>query len=168
MKIIVNDANNLIDLVELKILPEFFALEFEFHTTQIILYELVDQRDVFEPFIRDKKLIIDLLAENDLDQISKMRISKPSLSIQDYSAFILTQKMNALLITSDNKLRRFAESRKVEVHGHLWVFDNLIDQGIISAKFATQKLTELCEFINPKLGLPKSECQGRITRWSRL
>lgn len=38
MKIIVNDANILIDLVDLKILPYFFQLEFEFHTTAIMVF----------------------------------------------------------------------------------------------------------------------------------
>lgn len=42
MTIIVNDANILIDLVELKILPYFFKLEFEFQTTELILDKLIE------------------------------------------------------------------------------------------------------------------------------
>ena len=48
MIIIVNDANILIDLVELKILHLFFQLEFEFHTTNLILEELfVEQKKLY-------------------------------------------------------------------------------------------------------------------------
>jgi hypothetical protein len=43
MRIIVNDANILIDLVELQLLPQFFALEFEFYTTTLILEELLEE-----------------------------------------------------------------------------------------------------------------------------
>jgi len=42
--IIVNDANILIDLVELKILPYFFKLEFEFRTTELIMDELLEEQ----------------------------------------------------------------------------------------------------------------------------
>ena len=39
MRIVVNDANILIDLVELELLPHFFDLEFEFQTTDLIIDE---------------------------------------------------------------------------------------------------------------------------------
>lgn len=61
MKIIVNDANILIDLVDLRILPYFFQLEFEFHTTALILDELFDeQREELIPYIETGKLILHL------------------------------------------------------------------------------------------------------------
>jgi hypothetical protein len=50
--IIVNDANILIDLVELKILPYFFKLEFDFRTTELILDELLEeQQKALLPYI---------------------------------------------------------------------------------------------------------------------
>ena len=155
MKIIVNDANILIDLVDLKILPHFFQLEYDFHTTEMILDELFpEQKEALVPYIETGNLIIDEITEDDLVAIINIRISKPNLSEQDCSAFYQAQKENAALITSDNTLRKFAQSNNLEVHGHFWVFDNLVDNGLLTGSRAIEKLNELCNVVNPKLGLP--------------
>ena len=167
MKIIVNDANILIDLVELKILPYFFSLEFKFHTTNLILFELFDeQNQELIPYIEIGSLIIDEVSDEDLMEIIKIRSLKPSLSEQDCSAIYQAQKDKASLITSDNTLRKFAKQRNIEVHGHLWVFDCLVDRELLSGVQAIQKLDELITVINPKLGLPEHECQKRFIKWS--
>ncbi len=168
MKVIVNDANILIDLVDLKLLPHFFQIECEFHTTELILEELLDeQQEALLPYIETGKLIVDLISEEDLGEIYTIRMTKPALSEQDCSAFFQARKDNAALITSDNTLRKFAKNQNLEVHGHLWVFDSLVDNQIIGGQRATQKLIELCEEVNPKLGLPENECQMRIKRWAK-
>ena len=56
MKVIVNDANILIDLVELELLPHFFDLEFEFLTTELVLNELFEeQHSALLPYIDKEK-----------------------------------------------------------------------------------------------------------------
>lgn len=168
MKLIVNDANILIDLVDLKLLPHFFQIECEFHTTELILAELLDeQQEALLPYIETGKLIVDIISEEDLAEIYTIRITKPALSEQDCSAFYQARKDEAALITSDNTLRKFAKKQDIEVHGHLWVFDKLVDNNIIGGKRASEKLTELCEVVNPKLGLPENECQRRYRKWGK-
>lgn len=168
MRVIVNDANILIDLVDLKILPHFFQLEYDFHTTEMILNELFpEQKEALEPYIETGRLIIDDISEDDLIAIVNIRISKPNLSEQDCSAFYQAQKVNAALITSDNTLRKYAQANNVEVHGHFWVFDNLVDSGLLTGNRAIEKLDELCNEVNPKLGLPVIECQKRIKKWGK-
>jgi predicted nucleic acid-binding protein len=133
VKIIVNDANILIDLVDLKILPYFFQLEFEFHTTAIILDELFEeQKEALFPYIETGSLIIDDISDEDLIEILMIRATKPNLSEQDCSAFYQAKKDKAALITSDNTLRKFAQANNLEVHGHLWVFDNLVNNEILT------------------------------------
>lgn len=168
MRIIVNDANILIDLVDLKILPWFFQLEFEFHTTAIILDELFEeQKEALFPYIETGSLIVDDITDDDLIEILMIRATKPNLSEQDCSAFYQAQKHTAALIPSDNTLRKFAQTNNIEVHGHLWVFDNLVNNEILTGITAIKKLEELCNVVNPKLGLPKNECQKRIKLWSK-
>ena len=167
MKIIVNDANILIDLVELKILPGFFQLEYDFHTTEMILDELLsEQKEELQTYIDTGRLVVDALSEDDFTEIFNIRSTKTSLSEQDCSAFYQALKKNAALITSDNTLRKFAKANNIEVHGHFWVFDNLVDYGFLSAQSAIDKLNEICTLVNPKLGLPANECQKRIKIWS--
>lgn len=169
MKVIVNDANILIDLVELKLLPHFFALQFEFLTTELVLAELFEEQyQSLLPYIDNGKLIVHEMTGHDLTEILRIRASKPGLSEQDCSAFYQARKNVATLITSDNTLRAFAKEHKLEVHGHLWVFDCMVAADTITTKRACQKLSELCEIINPKLGLPKTEYAKRIKLWSNF
>lgn len=169
MKAIVNDANILIDLVELRLLPHFFQIKCEFHTTELILEELLEeQKEELLPYIETGKLIVDIISGEDLTEIYRIHMAKPTLSEQDCSAYYQARKDEAALITSDNTLRKFAKAQNLEVHGHLWVFDNLVDNKIIGGQRAIEKLRELCEIINPKLGLPKNECLSRFEKWTRI
>ena len=168
MKIIVNDANILIDLVELNLLDAFFKLNYEFRTTELILDELItEQQDALRPYIEKEKLIVDNITEKDWDEILTIMASKPTLSEQDCSAFCHAKKNSAALITSDNTLRKFAKANNLQIYGHLWVFDILVQKELISHNTAIEKLNKLRYFINPKLGLPKNECQKRINLWNK-
>ena len=169
MKVIVNDANILIDLVDLNILPHFFNLEFEFYTTNLILNELFEsQQERLRPYIDKGSLTLDELSDMDLSEINMIQKANPMLSDKDCSAYYQAKKYNAILITSDHALRKFCVKNGLEVHGHLWVFDRMVEGETIPGGIASEKLTELCEIVNPKLGLPKAECLKRIRSWEKL
>ncbi len=92
MKIVVNDANVLIDLVDLNILPFFFLLKFEFHTTDLIFAELFSsQQEALVPYIESGYLIIETISESDLFAIININKFKPNLSEQDCSALGLPE-----------------------------------------------------------------------------
>ncbi|MDR9443251.1 MAG: hypothetical protein RI842_11085 [Schleiferiaceae bacterium] len=166
MRVVVNDANVLIDLAELRLLPHFFALEMEFHTTSIILEELYEEQvEALTPFIENGSLLLHEVTEEELEEILAIRIQKPSLSEQDCSALYIARAITATLLTSDNTLRKFAKTQAVDVHGHFWILDRMVEAQTISPITASEKLTELCETVNPKLGLPKWECDKRHRMW---
>lgn len=169
MIVVVNDANILIDLIKLQLVDAFFNINWQFHSTNLIieneLYE--EQKLQLQPYIDNGKLIIQELDANDIIAIMGIQIKKPQLSDKDCSALHCAQKLNGALVTSDNTLRKFAQVQNVEVHGHLWIFDALITQQCITPKIAVTKLTELFT-INPKLNLPKKECEVRIEIWNTL
>lgn len=119
-----------------------------------------EQKEQLQPYINNGKLIIQELDVEDMISIINIQVQKPQLSDKDCSALHCAQKLNASLITSDNTLRKFAKTQKVEVHGHLWVFDALLDHNCITPQIAISKLDEL-NTINAKLNLPKKECELR-------
>lgn len=169
MKIIVNDANILIDLIKLGLLPHFFGLEFQFHVTDMVRGELINsQAEALAPYIGNGTLLEHKVTSEDLGTITNLTNQFPQLSSKDCSALHHATKLNALLITSDKQLRITAQSLSLEVHGHLWVFDCMVKANTITGTSACEKLLELCETINPKLGLPKSECAKRIKRWENI
>ncbi|WP_341199272.1 hypothetical protein [Croceibacter atlanticus] len=167
MKLVVNDANILIDLVELQLLPHFFALEFEFLTTTLILEELFEeQQDELKQYIDEGILVCEEMTAQDIEAIKQIEQNKPKLSQQDCSAYYQAQTKNGTLITSDNTLRKFAQSTQIDVHGHLWVLDQMVAQQTLSPFTASQKLSELCEVINTQLRLPQAECNSRHSAWN--
>lgn len=166
MKIIVNDANIIIDLIKLDILSLFFELDFHFYTTDLIFGELHDYQKIeLEKYEKSNKLKVLTLAEDELLTLMSLVSEKPQLSPQDCSALFCAQKMQGELITSDNNLRKFATSKKIIVHGHLWVLDMLFESKLIDGKTAIEVLELLTKRINPKLGLPVSECEKRRANW---
>jgi predicted nucleic acid-binding protein len=166
MILVVNDANILIDIIKLNLLPQFFGLELKFYTTSFVLYELHDdQQQALEEFINNEVLIIEELDQEDIEMLFTLQEERPQLSEQDCSAICCAQKLNATLLTSDKNLRQFAVAKKVAVHGHLWVLDTLVKEKQITGHEAIGALQRLREEINPKLGLTINLCQPFLDSW---
>lgn len=169
MIIVVNDANVLIDLVKLQLLPYFFSLPLEFYTTDLILDELHDwQVEELQVYIHNGTLTVIQLTDIELIDISILQAEKRQLSEQDCSAIVCARKVSGDLLTSDNNLRKFATKKSLTVYGHLWVFDRMVETAVIAPQVAIDKLTELREVINPRLHLPKIECETRLELWRLL
>lgn len=85
-----------------------------------------------------------------------------NLSIPDCSVCYFARKHNEPMLTGDRRLRRYAEEQSIEVHGILFIFDELVKHDIISTSMAADRLEELFA-INARL--PKAEIRERINRW---
>lgn len=166
MRIVVNDANIMIDLAELGLVEEFFRLPFEFHVTSPVFNEIdLQQRIKFDLHVSRGALRIHHPSQTQLIEINNIIKKYKSLSPEDGSAFIHAQEMTGILVSGDKRLRKCAESMGVEYHGHLWVLDELFENEILSGKVAIEKLNKLLEY-NKRLGLPHSECIARKQIWS--
>jgi hypothetical protein len=106
------------------------------------------------------------MSVTDLEAIKTIEKSKPKLSQQDCSAYHQAVIKQGTLVTSDNVLRKYAMATNLDVHGHLWVFDQMVAQNTLTPITASQKLTELCDTINTQLKLPKAECDHRHMAWN--
>jgi len=167
MRIIVNDANILIDLVKLDILLHFFQLPFSFHTTDIIFDELDDeQQQILLPYIESEQLIVEGFNGEELVVIATLKEEKNQLSIEDCSAVFCAQKLEADLITSDKNLRNFAKTKAVTIRGHLWVLDMLFSHSIMTGIEVAALLHRLQTEINPRLGLPVAACEELKLKWN--
>ena len=165
MKIIVNDTNILIDLMNISLLDVFLELDFEFHTNDLIINEITDieQKAIINKVISENKLIVNETKAEDYPRIISLLIN--NLSIEDCSIWYYAQQIEGVLLTGDARLRKEVEKTKVEVRGVLFVFDKLIEENKITKNNAINKLTELLN-INPRL--PKKEIKKRIELWSSL
>lgn len=167
MIVVVNDANILIDLVKLDLLPHFFGLQLAVHTTNLVLEELSSSQQLaLQKYIDDGQLAVHACNDQELLQIGFIGMNRPALSTQDCSALWLAQNLSALLITSDNKLRSTAKAENLDVHGHFWVFDRMYEAGLLTGSQAAEKLNELCSIVNTKLELPRKEIEKRNGLWN--
>ena len=163
MIFLVNDANILIDLLKIDLLDSFFKLEYDFHVTDMVFAEIQEENATDISFFLDNGLLTRQgFSFEELLQIQLLEVENSALSIADCSCLYLSRKVTATLLTGDAALRRIAEQNDIHVHGILWVFDEMVDGGIISKQEARDKLFELME-LNPRL--PAKECQKRIKAW---
>lgn len=167
MNVVVTDANVLIDLCELGMLNAFFALPYDMHVVESVWEELAeDQQLMYKPFISNGNFSVIAQTEIDLFEVDKIKQAKNQLSIPDCSSLVYAKVINGILLTGDKNLRTTAKAKEVEVRGHLWVFDEMVRTKVLSSKNAIDKLNELRTTVNPKLGLPQSDCDLKIKAWS--
>lgn len=165
MKIVINDANILIDLVKLELIDAFSKLDFDLHTTDFVLDELNDEQKT--PIVNlnnGKKLtVIETTETIDFQGITTILEKSTGLSFEDCSVWYYSKKMSGILLTGDGKLRKQASKDKIEVRGIIYLFDVLLNQKLISFQEAIEKIKQLMLLNNR---LPKKEIDKRIELWN--
>lgn len=165
MKILVNDTNIFIDLHSVGLLEEMCRLPYEIHTVDFVVAEIADadQRRIFDELVAQGGIFIDGFTADEVIEIVEEHSSvSGNLSIPDCSVCYFARKHNVPMLTGDRRLRRYAEEQSIEVHGILFIFDELVRHDIISTSMAADRLEELFA-INARL--PKAEIRDRINRW---
>lgn len=119
--------------------------------------------------IKEGKFFKHLISDDEQTVIQTASYPK-GLSLTDKTVLFLAQKVNAMVLSSDNLIRKTAEKSCIERHGLIWIFDQLVIQSCLSESDAKEKLQELKSLNlmyhnNPKLTI---EIEKRIKRWSWL
>lgn len=142
-RIAVTDACIFIDLLELDIMSSFFRLNLEVHTTVEVMDELFsEQREILMAYQTVDKLTVHNLTSEDLSAIQSTTFPK-ALSQQDKSVIYLASQLQAMILSSDNVVRKFAQKSAIETHGMFWIFDQLVDQKLLTKNIAIHKLHDL-------------------------
>ncbi len=162
-KIVISDTNIFLDLIAINILDKFFLLPCDICTTDFVINEIEQpkQNAVVSKHIDTKNLSVVSFDFDELAEIEEMYNSS-SISITDCSVWYYAKKTGGRLLTGDGRLRKVAESDKIKVSGILYIFDNLVEYGILDKTSATTLLQQLIA-INSRL--PKQECESRIEAW---
>ncbi len=161
MKIAITDANIFIDLYELGRLDWLILLDLEVYTTDIVLNELSTVQ------AEAARQVIAVISSLSLDVISQLNLLELPRGLSDADQSVIWQTRQLpdipfLILTGDNLMRKWCTKNKMEVHGILWILDNLIAQKHLSKREALVSLSRLME-INQ--WLPILECERRITAW---
>ncbi|WP_281687308.1 PIN domain-containing protein [Pseudomonas citronellolis] len=133
MRLLISDANILIDLEEGQLLEELFHLPYQFSVPDILFAEELEAQHAH---LLDRGLRLSEL--NSASMVYAMaltaRVSGPSRN--DCFALALARQERCPLLSGDQALRSAAEVENVEVKGTLWVMEELIRHQIISVAVA--------------------------------
>lgn len=146
MNVVVTDANVLIFLSRLDLMGSFAGMDFEIHTTDFIVDEYYKGRKKdkelknIDGYIKSGRLTIHEYGYDELMEIYKQ---KKGLSPSDCSVFKLSSDLDAVLLTGDKTLKLFAEKSAIEVHGIIWLIDEMLEHGVIGKIEYRKKLAEL-------------------------
>jgi predicted nucleic acid-binding protein len=168
MRIVVSDSSCLIDLRKVSLLDALLRLPCEFLIPDT-LFE--DELLKFTPaqkksLIRGGLKVIDLPGERVLRAQAVIRLS-PRLSVHDGFAFALAEShAGCILLTGDGELRNLATQHKMEVHGVLWVIDEMHRHRIEKAKTLLAALRSFSA--DSTVRLPRREVAASIRRFSGL
>lgn len=143
MRIAVTDACIFIDLIDLNLLDELCSLPMVIYTTIDVLHELnPKQQKLILHLQSESKIFVETLSSEEMSQILT-RDYPAALSLTDRTVIFLSEKLDALLISSDKAVRNYAGKYAIEYHGILWVLDQLVDSKIITIKSSREKLVIL-------------------------
>lgn len=140
--IVIKDACILFDLIQLDLMDAFFELKLEVFTTQAVVEEVTDtnQSKIVQKHIELENILIDSFGNDDF--IFSLAMKNRGLSLVDCSVIDLAIRKRGILLSSDQSLRKVSESKKVEVHGILWIIYNLVIESVISKEIGINKLIE--------------------------
>jgi rRNA-processing protein FCF1 len=166
MRILVNDANILIDLVTIDLVDAFGLLGDLLYTTDFVFGEIDDaQRRILEPLVDQGLLnIITTSAAEDYEGIYSLTRTARGLSFEDCTVWYYCQKLNGILITGDARLKKVASEHGIEVRGILFVFDTMLMEGVISFDTAIDRMNRLVA-INARL--PRELIDDRLSAWAQ-
>ena len=160
MKIVVHDASVLIDLHHAGALDVWLAAGIEAWTTELVFFE------VEQPLEKQRTsgaLKVKHYSAEELIALDEARSAlPPTLSLQDSSALLLAQTMEAALVTGDGDLRKAALAAGVEVHGILWILDDMVAGAQTPPRHAADMLERI---LKTRARLPAPECEVRLARW---
>lgn len=168
MRIVVSDSSCVIDLRKAGLLESFLRLPYEItipntlFEDELLKFTSAQRRALLQGGLK----VIDIPGAGVLRAREVLR-KAPGLSVNDGLAFALAESQpGCLLLTGDGLLRSVATGVGIEVHGVLWVIDQLHEHGIEHAAALADALRLLEE--DDSVRLPRRELTAAIRRYERI
>lgn len=165
MRLIVSDSSCLIDLRKASLLEAFLDLPYE-----VLIPDALFEEELVRFTPAQKELLLrGGLKVVELPATSVLRARAvvgeyPQLSIHDAFAFALAESCeDCMLLTGDRGLRALAEINRLEVHGILWVIDQIHNMGLAPTEVLVAVLHDFAH--DPSIRLPRRELAARIRRY---
>jgi predicted nucleic acid-binding protein len=166
LRIVVSDSSCLIDLRKVSLLDAFLRLPYEWlipdtlFEEELLKFGAAQKRSL----LRGGLKVVELPGEG-VERARQIVREFPHLSVHDGFAFALAEsRPGCILLTGDGPLRAFALKQKIEVHGILWLIDELHLHKISAARTLHAALQVLAK--DPTVRLPPHELTAYLKRYT--
>ena len=159
--VLITDTNVWIDLDHGELLELIFHLPYQICAADFARTEI---RSIDVAALERLGLVFQGLDKILVAELLSLRLRKTAIAIADLEAFLLAREQGAVLVTGDRNLARLAVDEGVEVHGLLWLMDEMVQLGILHPHRAA---TSLLTIIDLGARLPTDEFDRRIRSWSK-
>lgn len=160
--IVITDANIFMHLIDAGLLDSFFKLELEFSTTREVFGEIGEEQQQLSPYCDSGQLLVINSSDEEVELIEEFECAA-GLSFPDRTIIYHANAKKWVVLTGEKLMRNECEARELEVHGILWIMDEMIGAGVISPLEMAAKLEELINL--PDFRVPKTDCKSRIDAW---
>lgn len=160
-KLLISDANILIDMIVGGLLDDIFRLDYEFGLPDVLFeYELRENH----ADLPQKGLQVLALDEATVEDTGSLhqRHRGSGVSVYDCMALALAKYKSCPLLTGDNALRQVSILEDVEVRGALWLVGELIEESVITIDRAASAYEAMRE---DGSRLPWNEVDAQIRKY---
>ena len=126
-------------------LEQFFLLPMKVHTTDIVISEVTvpEQKAQVKTLVQTRCLTVKAFAPDEMlrliDFVNSRR-RRCNLRIADFSVWQYASENNYILLTGDGNLRKLAAEDGVEVHGTIYIFDQMVEHKVLTPAIAADRL----------------------------
>lgn len=159
LRIYISDTNIWIDFGHAGLLNALFALPFTFVSTDFVMDELgyPDPTGLLE-----RGLVVEGLSASDVTRLFTLMAQHGNSSLADVSCYLVAKDQGLPLLTGDGRLRKQAIKDGLQVHGSLWLLDQLVAHGVIPPAQAASALQSM---LDAGARLPHQDCAQRLALW---
>ena len=163
MKILVSDSSVLIEFSKRDLLDKMFELEFQFAVPDLLFYEeLIDLGRYSRQDLLNLGLQVESLDPEGVEMAVSYQRRRTALSLVDSFALALANHRGWHLLTEDRTMRNVARSEGIPLRDALWVIDNMLAAGFLSASHVLATLVSMRD--DPKCPILHRELAHRIAR----
>ena len=128
MLVLISDANILIDIEDGNLTSVLFRLPYEIAVPDILFeLELKEQHN----YLLEAGLKVRSLTPESVKRTESLSFKYSRPSLMDHSALALAMQEKCPLLSGDKDLRLAAKNEGIEVHGTVWVVEELLNHKLI-------------------------------------
>lgn len=157
-----SDTNIWIDFQEIGHLNHPFRLSFQYYISSDTFRDEFLKPATMRSELLDLGLQITVVTNEEYIEAMALQERYKELSLYDGFALAIAKLRGWTLLTGDMPLRKAAAKEKVEVHGTIWVYDQLKQQGKMTDDEYASVIDELITAVrNGRCRLPFAELDKR-------